>query len=439
VTVRPEPRLAALLGLAVLPLLAAPAFPDLVTVVLLVDAAIVLAAALDAWLAARPAEVEVERVVHDRLSLGAENLVRLRARSFSARPARIRLRDDAPPEMGGPPPAWLPLALAPRGEAEARYHLSPRRRGDYRFGPVFLRSLGPLGLLHLERAIEADREVRVYPNLIGIERWKLGLRRQRVAEMGLHVIRKRGSGTEFEKLKPYAQGDEFRHVDWKATARRRAPVTRVFETERSQTVMVLIDAGRQMSTWVQDLSRLDYAVNAALMLAYVASTRDDKVGLAVFADEVESYLEPKKGAKQYRRMMEALYRVEAEPIYTDYIGAIRELARRQRKRALVVVFTDIVDAEALRDLHRALALLRRKHLALVVALRDPSFAEVARGTPASVDGVYEKVVAREVLEERSRAIRAIVRRGAHVLDIAPQDFSTGVVSKYLELKARGLL
>jgi len=439
VAVRPEPRLAALLGAATLPLLLAPVLPGVETVVLLLDAAIFVLAAIDLSLAAGPSEVEVSREAHDRLSLGVENLVRVRARSFALRPARLRVKDDAPPEIGGPRPGWLDLEVAPKGEAEARYHLLPARRGDYRFGSIYVRSRGPLGLAHREHEAPAAREVRVYPNLIGIERWKLALRRQRTAEMGLHVIRKRGTGTEFEKLRPYVVGDEFRHVDWKATARRRQPVTRVFETERSQTVMVMIDAGRQMSTWVANLSRLDYAVNAALMLAYVAGTRDDKVGLAVFADEVRSFLEPKKGARQYRRCMEALYKVEAEPIFTDYPGAMRELVRRQRRRALVVLFTDIVDAESLKELHRALVLVRRTHLVLVVALRDPSFAAVARGVPESVDGVYEKVVARETLEDRARAIREITKRGAHVIDVPPEEFSTAVVTRYLEMKARGLL
>jgi uncharacterized protein (DUF58 family) len=187
------------------------------------------------------------------------------------------------------------------------------------------------------------------------------------------------------------------------------------------------------------LSRLDYAVNAALMLAYVASTRDDKVGLAVFADELQEYLEPRKGAQQYRRFMEHLYRIEAEAVFTDFVASFRAIATKQKKRSLVVIFTDVTDAESLRELARALGLLRPAHLPLVVALRDPSFAEMARAAPIAADGVYEKVVARELIEDRSRAVRELVRRGAHVIDVLPQDFSAAVVSKYLELKARGLL
>ncbi|HVY63064.1 MAG TPA: DUF58 domain-containing protein [Planctomycetota bacterium] len=437
--IRPRARLALAFGVVSALMLLAPAWKGVIAVAVALDCALLAAAVVDALLAARPGDVEVERICADRLSLGAENLVRLRVRSFSPRPARLEVRDDPPPEVRDAPARWLEVAVTGRGEAEARYHLRPRRRGDYAFGDAWLRSYGPLGLVRLERKVPAARAIRVYPNLIGIERWKLGLRRQRLGEMGLHVIRKRGTGTEFEKLKPYTVGDEFRHLDWKATARRRAPVSRVFETERSQTVMVLIDAGRQMAPWVEGLSRLDYAVNAALMLAYVASTRDDKVGLAVFADELQEYLEPRKGAAQYRRFMEHLYRVEAEAVFTDFIASFRAVATKQKKRSLVVIFTDITDAESLRELARALSLLRPAHLPLVVALRDPSFAEVARAAPAAADGVFEKVVARELLEDRSRAVRELTRGGAHVLDVLPQDFSASVVSKYLELKARGLL
>jgi uncharacterized protein (DUF58 family) len=435
---RPTRRLAALAALVALVMFAAPLSPTALAVALAIDAALALAAAIDLALAARPREIELERIVADPLSLGEENLVRLRARSFARAPARLEVRDDPPPEFGGEP-RWHALTLAPGGEAAARYHVRPRRRGDYCFEDLYLRSTGPLGLMRREASVASRREVRVFPNLIGIERWKLGLRRQRLEELGLHLVRKRGSGTEFEKLRPFADGDELRHVDWKATARRREPITRVYETERSQTVMILIDAGRQMAPWVRDLSRLDYAINAALMLAYVASSRDDNVGLAVFADEVAAYLEPRKGARQYRRFMQALYRVEAEPCFSDYFAAFSRVRAKQKKRSLVVIFTEIGEAEARRDLERALAVFRPRHLPLVVALRDPSFAAIAARTPESADEVYEKVVAREMIEDRARAIRELERLGAHVIDVLPEDFSAAVVSKYLELKARGVL
>lgn len=431
-------------------MLLAPLWPAAAHLALGLDAALVLAAALDLALAVRPRDVEVERIVADPLSLGEENLVRLRVRSFAKAPARLALRDDPPPEfvqggVGGEGESaratarWHALQVAPGAEAAARYHLRPRRRGDYQFADVYVRSQGPLGLMRREAAVPAARAVRVFPNLLGIERWKLGLRRQRLEEIGLHIVRKRGSGTEFEKLRPYVLGDELRHVDWKATARRREPITRVYETERSQTVMILIDAGRRMAPWVRDLSRLDYAVNAALMLAYVASSRDDNVGLAVFADEVQAYLEPRKGARQYRRFMQALYRVEAEPTYSDYLAAFGRVRAKQKKRSLVVVFTEIGEQEALRDLVRGLAVFRPRHLPLVVALRDPSFAAIAAKTPESADEVYEKVVAREMEEERARAVRELERQGAHVIDVLPEEFSAAVVSKYIELKARGVL
>lgn len=436
---RPTIRLAELAGAIALILLFVPVWPGALRLAVGLDLALLALALADLALAARPRHFAVERLVADPLSLGEENLVRLRIRSFAAARTRLAVRDDPPPEFGMVPP-WHEVALEPHAETdEPRYHVRPRRRGDYGFGDIQLRVKGPIGLVHLEATVRAARAVRVYPNLIGIERWKLALRRQRLAEIGLHRVRKRGSGTEFEKLRPYAVGDEMRHVDWKATARRRQPITRSYETERSQTVMILIDAGRQMAPWVKDLSRLDYAINAALMLAYVAASRDDKVGLGVFADEVQAFLEPRKGARQYHRFMEALYRAEAQTTYTDFLSAFKEVRARQTRRSLVVIFTEIGDAESLRDLARALALFRPRHLPLVVALRDPSLAEIAARVPDEPDAVFESVVAREMIDDRTRAVRELERLGAHVIDGSPDEFSSAVISKYLELKAIGML
>jgi uncharacterized protein (DUF58 family) len=172
------------------------------------------------------------------------------------------------------------------------------------------------------------------------------------------------------------------------------------------------------------------------MLSYVASQNDDLVGLVVFSHELKTFLAPRKGRLQHRRIMERLYACEAELAYVDYRRCFTEVASRVTKRSLVVIFTDVLDPDAAKDLEEALPLLRRRHQPLVVSLHDPGLTEIAERDPENQDELYESLVAREVYADRRRMVGEIARRGVHVLDAHPRDFSVAVVDRYLALKAR---
>ncbi len=404
-------------------------------VVALLDLVLLSLVLLDFRLAPGPRDLSIERDVEPRLSLGAENLVKLRARNFGARTASLLLRDDFPPPFTVDQDE-IELAVKAGEEAEARYKAMPHRRGDETFQDIHVESFGPLCLARRAFALPAELAVKVYPNLLGVERMKLFARRRQLSLLGMHRVRKRGTGGEFEKLRPYVPGDEFRRINWKATARRNRPVTTDYETEKSQSVLLLLDAGRRMAPWVEGLTKLDYAVNAALMLSYVAGQNDDLVGLVVFSHEMRTFLAPRKGRLQHRRIMERLYACEAELAYVDYRRCFTEVASRVTKRSLVVIFTDVLDPDAANDLEMALPLLRRRHQPLVVSLQDPGLEEIAERDPADQDQLYESLVAREVYADRKRMVGEIARRGVHVLDAHPRDFSVAVVDRYLALKAR---
>jgi uncharacterized protein (DUF58 family) len=230
-----------------------------------------------------------------------------------------------------------------------------------------------------------------------------------------------------------------RHVDWKATARRRRPVTRVHETERSQTLVLCVDAGRSMAARVDSLTKLDYAVNAALFLDFVAIRDGDRVGVAVFSDGVRSFLPPAAGARQYRRIVDVLYGAEAALTFVDYQALFRELACRMRKRALVGIFTDLIDEEQARGLVAPLHRLAARHVPLCVALRDPSIEELIRRAPETADDAWRQAVAHELLEERENLKAAIARDGVQLVDSAPKELTIAAVNRYLEIKRRGLL
>ena len=392
----------------------------------------------DNRLSRRRVVLEVQRQVEDKMSLGADNPVRLIVRSRSDHGGWLQVKDDPPPEFHTPHRLQR-LHLKPWQQAEIVYHTRPTTRGRHVFGNLHVRGRSLLGLSYWQASFPAERAVAVYPNLLEVSRYQYLARTDRLRQGGFRVVHRLGKGTEFESLREYTPDDEFRSIDWKATARRHRPATRQFEIERSQTVIIMIDAGRMMTAQIGEMSRLDYAINAALMLAYVASERDDAVGLISFADEVKGFVPPRKGHGQVGRITEALYDLQPALVEPDYAAAFGILHGRARKRALVVCFTDLVDVDASQRLLAHVASLAPHHLPLLITLSDPVLQKAARQAPQDAAGVYQRAVAGQVLEDREKALGVLRQRGVLVLDVPPQKLTVSAVNEYLALKARGRL
>jgi uncharacterized protein (DUF58 family) len=398
--------------------------------------AAVLVAGLADWLLTPDSSaIQVERHCEDKLSLGTENPIVLRLRNRWKAPLDLTIRDE-PPYLFRIVGNVAGVRLNPRDERQVTYHVTPHARGDYSFGDIFVRFKGPLGLAIRQYRIGAARPIKVYPNLLDIRKYDLLLRRGRTLEAGMRRIRLYGRGTEFESLRDYVPDDEFRQVDWKATARRSRLTSRQYQVERSQNVIILLDAGRTMCVRIEDMTKLDYAINAALMLAYVAASGDDKVGLLTFSEKVDYFLPPAKGRAQALAIMQALYNVPLTTEESDYAGAFLYMARRWRKRSLVVVFTDLLDPESSRQIITNLQSLASTHLCMCVAISDSNVLAAARAIPNEASEVYEKAAAIEVLHEREQAIGALERAGVIVVDSEPGTLSPAVVNHYLQIKTR---
>ncbi|MGH2498584.1 MAG: DUF58 domain-containing protein, partial [Candidatus Limnocylindria bacterium] len=247
-----------------------------------------------------------------------------------------------------------------------------------------------------------------------------------------------GAGGVFERLREYELDDDPRSISWTATARRGRPISVEYETERQQRVLVLLDAGRMMSSTLGELTKLDHAVNTALMLAYVATQKGDEVGLLGFADEVRSYLLPRRGRRQFLRITDELRRLEVTTTETDYRAAFEFLRSRTARRSLVALFTDLVDDEASRSLVAAVTRLAGNNLVLCCLLADPGLAEIAARVPDSTAALYERVVALEVRDARARALATLRQRGVHVIDVPAERLTVAAIQRYLELKRRWL-
>ncbi len=380
----------------------------------------------------------VTRQHDERLSLAAYNpitiAIELRRGTY---PLAIWVRDEPPVAFQVSEVARILWAqVTPRVVQTVTYTVYPPRRGDYRFGDLHLRWESLLGLLRKQHTMPAAEPVKVYPNLADIKKYDLLLRRNRLWELGLRNTRLLGSGAEFERLRDYLPDDEYRRINWKATARRGKPISVEYETERSQHIMVLLDVGRMMRSPIGDVAKLDYAINAALLLAYVAAQKGDKIGLLAFADDVQLWIAPRSGKQQFHRLLEQLYRLESSAIEPDYAQAFSYFATKQHKRTLVLVFTDLTGSISTDMLVAQMGRIRRQHLPLLVTMRDPTVQRLADQPVADSATLYQRTVAEQLLDERQLTIEHLTQAGILTLDVPADQLSIAVVNRYLDVKAR---
>ncbi len=407
------------------------------TVVLVIayDVGLLLLAMVDLLISARPRHFHVERQMPARLSLNTLNQVGWELHNRSPFTVWFEATEDVPIEIERGTPS-VSGQIVGHARAELRYAVRPTRRGLFEFGDIHLRYRTVLGLLLRQRRFPAAMSVKVYPNVANLSRYELALHRHRLSEMGLTAARQRGKGMLFESLRDYVPGDDLADIAWKATARRGRPITRNFETDRSQNVLVVVDCGRLMTTLVENVSRLDHAVNATLLLTYVAVKQGDYIGMVAFSDRIESYVPPVRGKGAIMRMNEALYRLEPRLKEPNYEEACQFLALRHRKRSLVVIITDVIDKDASSMLLAYTARFARRHLPLCVTLRNLEVESLAAGRPESSMECFTKAVALDMLARRQDALARMRQFGVDVLDVDPRQLSPKLLNRYLWLKRR---
>jgi uncharacterized protein (DUF58 family) len=396
------------------------------------------------------------RLASDKLSLGAWNLVQIELVNETGRPQRVLLRDLPPVSFRLDLPATVfRVTLPPRAQVTLSYHVRPPRRGNATFGDLQLRTAGPLGLMRRAfKQSETAQAVRVYPNLRELRRYDLLVRRGLEAQPAGRPVRVAGASTEFERVREYLPDDEFRHINWKATARRGQPMVNQFEAERSQNLVVMLDAGRAMAALATappladgddedaaglSLTKLDHALNAALLLAHVASQRGDRVALLAYVDDVRAFVPPQRGRRALLATVEALYNLRAEPIEPDHGRAFDFLGQRNLPRSLVVLFTDLADRESSASLAAHVLRAARQHLVVCVTLGDPNVRRPAQRRPVDGASLYEKMIAQQLLDERAAVLARLAAHGVLTLDTDADKLNPKLIGTYLELKQRGKL
>jgi uncharacterized protein (DUF58 family) len=430
----PTARLWGLVCLLALPTIAGGFIDGVWPLVALLDLAALGLASVD-YAFARRSQLEVSRRLPNRLQIGVANRVEVHVINRSRTHVALDIKDDSPDGFAAHP-ELLSLKVTSKMRAQVAYRVTPGTRGRFEFEDLHLRVHGPLGLVSHQRLVPAAQSVSVSPDMRGASRLLLADAALDLVNLGLRQLRRDGSGSEFARLRDYTQGDSVRDVDWKATARRGRPVARVMESERSQTVLIGVDAGRSMAARVDGLTRLDHAVNAALFLAFVAVRNGDRVGLVVFADGIKSYVAPAPGRLQYRKVVDALYSAKPNLTYVDYLALFKELNVRLLRRSLLCVFTDFIDEDQAATMVDPMRRLAKRHVPVCLTVKDTALTRLLATPPPDAETAWQHGVASELLLERDSFKRKIGQNGVTVVDVEANKLSLAAVNTYLEIKAR---
>jgi len=414
--------------------------PALRYAVLIYDAALFALALFDYFTSRKlPAELTIVRQFEKRFAIGDETKITLHIENASARNFYLKIKDEFPPELILTGKREAEINVEAQTAADYIYGLTPPKRGKYQFGVIVARFLSKLKLVWCQTNLGENESIKVYPNM------------RRAREMALKALgavsflavqRKavlRGEGRDFESMRDYVRGDELRHISWTATARRSKLTTRQYQIERDQTILIALDAGRLMTGRIGDETKFDTAIHASLALMSAAARGGDNCGLLVFGRKVKKFLPPQKGVRHVDAVLEALHDLEPELIEPSYARAFQFVASNSKKRAFVVILTDLVDKESSKELITSLKLLRPRHLPLVVTIGDRDLNRTVSEKPLEIKDVFTQSAAEEIIHQRESALRLVETLGGLALDVTTNSLAPRLLETYLKVKERGLL
>ena len=415
-------------------------FPAVRYLVFIYDILLIILAITDYFISRKlPEDFRVTREFDGRFAIGDETEVRLHIENRTPRNFQLKIKDEFPPEMFLKEKREAEFTLESKQQADFTYILIPPRRGKYEFGKTAVRFLSKFGLVWCQTNLNEAETVKVYPNMRRAREMEL---KALGANSYLAIQRKsvrRGEGREFESMRDYVRGDEMRHISWTATARRGKLITRQYQIERDQTIIIALDAGRLMTGRIGDETKFDTALHASLALMSSAARGGDNCGLIVFGRKIKKFLPPKKGIQHIEAVLEALHDLEPELIEPSYSRAFQYISANLKKRAFVVILTDLVDKESSKELINSLKLLRPRHLPLVATIGDRDLNSTVSEIPADLKDVFTQSAAEEIIHQREAALRQVETLGGLALDVTTQTLAPRLLETYLKVKERGLL
>jgi uncharacterized protein (DUF58 family) len=416
------------------------------------EALVLLAALLDGLRLPLAAQLIAGRSWSNAPALDGETEIELTIENQGPLIVECRLIVDLPPALVAHP-ATHRLTAFPQVPASLRYRIEPSERGDHETGWLYVRYRSPLGLAERWAKAPLTQKVRVYPALRTGEEQQIFLARSRQIDLQLRRAQQRGLGRDFESLRDYRQGDDLRDICWTATARRGSPITRQYQTERSQAVWIVIDCGRLMRSRVASgtqtspnpgrapslHSKLDHACTTAVALAQLALFSGDRVGLLAYGQGIQQRLLPGRGAAHLRQLIESLALVRAESGEADHLRATATLNRLQPRRALILWITDLAETAMRPEVIDGAVQLLRRHILLFVAMAQPEVETIARTLPRNVEQMFLAAAAQEMTGRREVLLARLHEQGALTLDLSPEALTSSVLNQYLKVKERAMV
>jgi uncharacterized protein (DUF58 family) len=387
----------------------------------------------------RPAQIGASRLWTEPPQLGLAGKVTLELQNSGSVGALVQITEDAPASFGAGTPQLEVTVAGGRQTASVQYTVRPGERGDARFGNVYLRYESPLRIAQRWATVPLQQTVRVYPNLQEAQQDTIYLIRSRQIAIEKRHTQQRGQGREFESLREYREGDEWRDICWSATARRGKLISQSHRIERSQTLWLVLDAGRLLRTRVLGLSKLDHAAGAALSLAQVAMYSGDRVAMLAYGRRVQQRLPAGSGSGHVRALLDGLAQVKGEEFEADHQRAAEALLTFQKRRSLVVWLTDLSETAATPEVIESASRLAHRHLVLFTVIGQPEMRELLRRRPGNPREMYHYVAAQEIVHRRDVLLRTLRQQGALTLEVDPTNLSSAIVNQYLSAKERGMV
>ncbi len=405
---------------------------------LLLNVVLVVIAGVDVLISGSPDDIEIEREISEVLSVGTPNPSRLVLRSKCRLPLLVTIHDD-PGELCETDRLPQNVWLAPWKEKCITYTVTPLKRGAANLEAVHIRFPTMLKLWTRHQVRSLQTPVRIYPDIRAVYRYELMASRNRLAEIGVRMMRMPGQGREFERLREYRYGDDIRRIDWKATARQRELVTREFNVERNQNIVLMVDCGRFMRNETDGISYLDRALNSAIMLSYIALGQGDNVSLLAFSNKIERFIRPVRGKPGIQNILRTTYDIQASSKAADYSRALEYLSRMQRKRALVILITFVTDEVQLNIIGESLQLKSLPYLPMCVLLQDVGLREMADRVPETDLAAFHTAAAAQILTGQAQQVAKMRENGVLIVDTPPDLLTERLINEYLMIKMRNLM
>ena len=380
--------------------------------------------------------LSVSRKVNDRLNLGDDNAIVLSIANDTNQVINFSMIEGYPVEMQIRS-IVLKGTLLPDTSKSFNYVFTPKSRGTFKFGDVFIIMRSIFFMASRRIDIPLAQQVDVYPSVLQMKKYELLVFQQQKTTAGIKKIRRLGNNSEFEQIKSYVQGDDPKWINWKATSRRNELMVNQYQEEKSQSIYCIIDKSRSMQMEFNGLSMLDYSINSSLVFTNIALRKGDKAGLITFSDKIGTLLPAEKAGGQMRRIQELLFNQRSFYKEGNYDVLYQSIRRTVKSRSLLMLYTNFETEFAMR---RAIPMLRRlnqKHVLVVIFFQNSELQELAYAPSKSIQEVYQSTVAERMISLKSRIARELRKNGIQTVLTLPEDLSINTINKYLELKARG--